>query len=152
MARMCRIALTDAARRRRRCQVSEDARRYRVRVKRLPKSASAPGYVGGVQQQAVSRQRVSLIRTYTSWPVQPSATASRYSSPSSAQTMRAVIGTGWLKVCSGSRAPVELNGLHGRPRRFRLGRVQHLSVEHTFGCVHRESRRPVAVALRFCAW
>jgi hypothetical protein len=29
-------------------------------------------------------------------------------SPSSAHTMRAVIGTGWWKVCSGTRSPVSL--------------------------------------------
>jgi hypothetical protein len=30
------------------------------------------------------------------------------SSPPSAHTIRAVIVTGWWKVCSGTRAPVEL--------------------------------------------
>ena len=52
--------------------------------------------------------RVRHPRTYTSRPVQPSATVSRCSSPSSAHTIRPVIGTGSWKVCASIRAPVSL--------------------------------------------
>ena len=66
-------------------------------------------HVGGVEPHGPQLvYLVSLIRTYTSRPVQPSATVSTCSSPSSAHTIRAVIGTGWWKVCSGSRAPVSV--------------------------------------------
>jgi hypothetical protein len=57
---------------------------------------------------ALSRFRVSVIRTYTSRPVQPRATVSTCSSPSSTHTTRAVISIGWWNVCSGWRAPVSL--------------------------------------------
>jgi hypothetical protein len=56
----------------------------------------------------VSRYRGSDSRTYTFCPLQPAATVSMNSSPSSAHTIRATIGTGWWKMCSGLRAPVEL--------------------------------------------